>query len=78
MHLAFISQTSAYHKLAEKQAFFSSLLVDDLEPVNIPQGLRDLGNGVADGIVGADRRAADEFNFSCRRDRPCGTPFAAP
>jgi len=27
MHLAFISQTSAYHKLAEKQAFFSSLLV---------------------------------------------------
>jgi hypothetical protein len=27
MHLAFTAQTTAYHTLTEKQAFFSSLLV---------------------------------------------------
>ena len=33
MHLAFTAQTTAYHTLAEKQAFFSSLLVDGAPPV---------------------------------------------
>ena len=28
MHLVFTAQTTAYHTLAEKQAFFSNLLVD--------------------------------------------------
>jgi hypothetical protein len=41
----------------------NSARLDDLEPVDIAQAHRCLGNGLADGIVAADGRCARELDF---------------